>query len=419
MAQTTLPFELISSHLPRAAAVRRGLPGPRPESSDPTAFEIGLDFAHHHLTPPLAHLQAENPVHLGWRHGRQVYGARTLRATASVRRWLQLRLDAWVSGQVFEEVRVTPHFLRQIEAIQCPVTLQPLSHITGSPGEQVIDRINTQAAYAAGNLVSLSLQAHQARLGQSCEQALARAQQLCRGQPGDNASTGHGAEPSTHIDKLDAHQWQRLAVLLSFATPLPHAVAASLPLVLMPPARVRVINPVQAVQVMLTLQFVHAGYARRLVALSALMPNSEVRQAFQVFMHTLLARRLSMPASDPTSAPTTNPALAMRRAMQDIWQDALVQRRWQRLATRLTAAQCEQLLQRAAQRRLVAGACQWLDPDQATDGWSLETRGQVQALMAPRIDIGEAEAAMPGSARKRDSQNVPNCAAVTNCGAFQ
>ena len=419
MAQTTLPFELITNHLPRAAAERRGLAGPRPESSDPTAFEIGLDHAHHHLTPPLAHLQAENPVHLGWSHGRQVYGPRTLRATAPVRRWLTLRLAAWVSGQVFEDVQVTPHFLRQIETSQCPVTLKPLSHVTGSAGEQVIDRLNTQAAYAAGNLVSLSLQAHQARQGRSCEQALACAQQLRSGQPGDCIGPGQGAESIPAIDKLDSHQWQRLAVLLSFATPLPHAVAASLPLVLMPPPRVRVINPVQALQVMLTLQFVHAGYARRLVALSALMPSSEVRQAFQVFMHTLLARRLSMPVSLTTGEPTSHAAAAVRRALQDTWQDALVQRRWQRLATRLTSAQCEQLLQRAAQRKLVVGTCQWLDADQATDGWSLETRGQVQALMAPRIDIGEAEAAMPGSARRRDSQNVPSCAAVTNCGAFQ
>lgn len=411
MAQTTLPVELITSRLPRPAAVRRSHAAPRPESSDPTAFEIGLDYAHHHLTPPLAHLQAENPVHLGWRHGRQAYGPRTLRATAPVRRWLALRLDAWVNAQAFEAVQVTPHFLHRIEASQCPVTDQALSHSAGAPGEQITDRINTHAAYAAGNLVSLSRQAHQARQGQSCEQILARAQRLRSDPPSDGCNADPGAEPIPAIDDLDAHQWQRLAVLLSFATPLPHAVAATLPLVLMPPPRVRVINPVQALQVMLTLQFAHAGYARRLVALSALMPGSEVRQAFQVFMHTLLARRLSMPASD-TAANT-------RRALQDVWQDALVQRRWQRLATRLTAAQCEHLLHSAAQRKLVAGACQWLAPDQATEGWSLDTRGQVQALMAPRNDIVGAEAAMPGSARKRDSQNVPSCAAVTNCGAFQ
>ena len=409
MAQTTLPFELIAPHQRRSGQQRRSQIDPLPVSSDPVAFDIGLDHAHHHLTPPVAHLQAENPVHLGWRHGRQVFGARTLRATPQVRAWLQLRLAAWVSGQVFEAVQVTPHYLRQIGNSHCPVTLQALSHVAEAPTEQVIERINTQAAYAAGNLVSLSRQAQQARQGRGCEQALACAQQLRDAR--SSAAVESGAPSATHIDGLDADEWQRLAVLLSFATPLPHSLAATLPLVMMPPPRVRVLNAVQALQVMLTLQFAHAGYARRLVALAALMPSSELRQAFQVFMHTLLARRLSMPASDTTA--TT------RRAMQDVWRDTLVQRRWQRLATRLTAAQCEQLLQRAAQRQLVAGACQWLDLDQATEGWALASAGQVQVLSAPRNAAGVADEAMPGKARSRDSQNVPSCAAVTNCGAFQ
>jgi hypothetical protein len=417
MAQATLPFELIAS-LPSRTETRRSARASAPaELSDPTAFGIGLDHAQHHLTPPVAHLQAENPVHHGWRYGRMLFGARTLRATAQVRSWLNLRLAAWVSGQAFEAVQVTPHFLRQIETRQCPVTLQVLSPVVGAASEHTsvhsneptIERLNTGAAYAAGNLVSMSRQAQQARQGRNCEQALACEQQLRQAAPVDGSPAG--AAPSARLNGLDATEWQRMAVLLSFATPLPHAVAARLPLVVLPPARVRVINPVQALQVMLTLQFAHAGYARRLVALAALMPSSELRQAFQVFMHTLLARRLAMPSDHSASA--------TRAAMPAVWNDVLVQRRWLRLSTRLTAVQCEQLLQRASQRALLVGACQWLNADQATDGWSLDSGGQVQALMAPRSPMDFADPAMPGNARSRDSQNVPNCVAVTNCGTFQ
>jgi hypothetical protein len=174
---------------------------------------------------------------------------------------------------------------------------------------------------------------------------------------------------------LSPVQWRRLAGLKSLATPLPHAQAAALPLLVLPPNRVRVLNPVQALQVMLTLQFCQAGYARRLVALAALMPSSELRQAFQVFMHTLLARRLSAgPAQD---------GAAMRAAMEQAWADTLVQRRWLRLASRLSAADCEQLLQRAARRGLMGPSQRWQTLETAVEGWALDSAGK-----APRAAEG-------------------------------
>jgi hypothetical protein len=61
----------------------------------------------------------------------------------------------------------------------------------------------------------------------------------------------------------------------------------------LPPTRLRVLNPVQSLQVMLSLQFTRAGHARRCAALAGLMPTAEARYAFNSFMHTLLARRLA------------------------------------------------------------------------------------------------------------------------------
>ena len=261
-------------------------------------------------------------------------------------------------------------------------------------------RLNTAAAYAAGNLAVVSQQVAAAWGAGDWRAGLALADTLAA----EPAEPG-AAQPRRH--GLDADAWQRLVVLASFATPLPHAQAALLPLRVLPPNRVRVINPVQALQVMLTLQFSQAGYARRLLGLAALVPGAESRQAFQIFMHTLLARRLAV---GPQATP-----LELRQAMEDTWGDVLVQRRWQRLASRLGAADCELLLQRANQRGLVVGGGRWLSADAATEGWALPAPAGLPPRQGGRAaaqsGIGAAAlapvlVARPGSARKRGSQNA-------------
>ena len=321
---------------------------------DAVGFEIGWDHAHHRVTPPLCHLHAPNPVHQGWCAGRAAFGKRRLAASAAVRQWLTLRLVAWQHGQDFEGVQVTPHFLARIDAVHCPVSRQLLTLSAGRTSDATVARLNPLAAYAAGNLVVLS-------------------QRVANLHNGGHNSTDNSVPTHDNPETLSADEQARLAVLASFATPLPHAQAALLPLRVLPPNRARVINPVQALQVMLTLQFLQAGYARRLLGLAVLMPSSEVRQAFQIFMHTLLARRLSTGQGAS--------AAAARQAMEDSWADVLVNRRWQRLATRLSAADCELLLQRASQRGLVVGGSRWVSADAATDGWALH--GGDEAVRAP------------------------------------
>jgi len=337
---------------------------------DGTGFEIGWDFAHYRLTPPVAHLHAENPVRQGWSAARAVFGARTLRPGRAVRQWLQLRLAAWQHGLAFEGVQVTPNFLAQLQVDECPVTRTALTDGSGTHTDAVITRLNPNAGVAAGNLLMLSQAALEAKSNHSWQSALDNARRLETGaapQTGDASQTGD-APQMAQIDGLGAIEWARLALLISLVTPLDHAQAATLPLLVLPPNRLRVLNPVQALQVMLTQQFCDAGYARRLVALAVLMPSGEARQAFQVFMHTLLARRLS-------AGPVLDTAAA-RRAMELAWADALVQRRWQRLALLLTSADCEQLLQRAARRGLMGAGKQWLNSSRATEGWALESAGQ-------------------------------------------
>ena len=337
------------------------------DAMDSVGFEIGWDHAHHRVTPPLGHLHQPSPVHQGWLAGRAAFGGRSLAATAAVRQWLGLRLQAWQQGQAFEGVQVNPSFLARIDTVDCPVSRQLMTLSAKLPSDATVTRLNPAAAYAAGNLVVLS------------QRVVAAADAP--------AEAGAGLNPDEQA---------RLAVLRSFATPLPHAQAALLPLRVLPPNRVRVINPVQALQVMLTLQFLQAGYARRLLGLAVLMPSSETRQALQIFMHTLLARRLS--ASQGATPANT------RQAMEDSWADVLVNRRWQRLASRLTAADCELLLQRASQRGLVVGGSRWVSPERATEGWALEAV-LPQPRPADQAGIGTADA-RPGMARSLGSQKL-------------
>lgn len=352
MAQTSFPFELPTQRV-TAAQLRTAAPSRLERGSsdagtlDQIGFEIGSDHARHGLTPPVQHLHDSNPVRQGWGAGRAVFASRTLRATAPVHAWLALRLQAWQHGQAFEGVQVTPHFIGQIEASHCPVTRLALS----SASFRELTRVLPQAAYAAGNLAQLSAQAADAAADHDWRSAMAQAQ-----------SETPGA-------RLSAAEWRRLGVLKSFVTRLPHHVAAALPLSVLPPNRLRVLNPVQALQVMLTQLFTQPEYARRMLGLAALMPCHGSRDAFQLFMHTLLARRI---AAGVSATP-----LQTRQAMEDSWADPLVIRRWQRLALRLTEGQCEQLLQRAARRGLAAEGSRWVSADAATEGWALASGGRV------------------------------------------
>ena len=319
-----------------------------------TAFELGWDYAHYGLAPPAEHLHASSSLRAGWAAGRSVFGLRTLQANRYARKWLQLRLGAWRRGRAFEGTQVNPAFLRRIDVAVCPITREVLTHGTGEPSDASVDRVRNDAGYAAGNLAVMSTRANRAKAAYGAGDAMAFARQVEVGQLG-------------HIDGLTAEQWARIAVLASFVTPMPHAQAAHLPLLVLPPNRLRVLNPVQALQVMLSLQFDRAGHARRCAALASLMPSAEARQAFETFAHTLLARRIA--------AGRFVDAQAERHALEDLWRDRLVIQRWRRLALRLTAADCERIGRVAADRGLAGSGVRWLGDEAATEGWALETGG--------------------------------------------
>ena len=340
-----LTADLFDETLPIAQAVK---------PVDASGFEIGWDFAHYRLTPPAAQLAEGQAVRQGWLAGAAVFGTRTLKPTPQVRTWLQLRLNAWQRGCAFESVQVTPHFLAQIDVPVCPVTRLALGRASGAGSDAAVDRVGHQAGYAAGNLAMMSVRALQAKANLDWRDALTVVRRL-------------EASGLDTLDGLTPVHWSRLAVLISFVTPLPHAEAVGLPLRVLPPNRLRLLNAVQALQAVVTLAFTQAQAVPRLRELMKHLP-AKSKHDFQVFMLTLQARRLAI----GTLAIDTE----LRHALEDAWADAALNRRWQRFALQLDEATCERLVRIAARHGLGGKAWQWLPSASATDGWALPHGGQ-------------------------------------------
>jgi hypothetical protein len=260
-------------------------------------------------------------------------------------------------GKAFELVQVTPNFLEHIDVAVCPITGAALTHATGTEADASVDRVNNQAGYAAGNLAVMSARANQAKAAYDWRDAAGFVRQIEAGQLGQ-------------IDGLTAREWARLAALMSYCTPLSQAEAAHLPLLVTPPPRLRILNPVQAVQAGLTICFARPGRSPKVDALVRLFPAG-VRHEVRSFMTMLLARRIA-------AGPAANQA-QLRTALEAAWCEPLVVRRWQRAALRMDPASCEAV---AAALPAAATACapmRYLSIEQATEGWALDTGGRVRA----------------------------------------
>jgi hypothetical protein len=322
---------------------------------DPVGFDIGWEHARHALVPPTAWLGPGSALRQGWEAGQARFGRRTRTATPSVREWLRLRLQAWERGREFETLQVTPHFLRQIEVGHCPITREPLTQGLERPTDACVDRVFDAAGYAAGNLAVMSEGANRAKGNRDLAQVQAQLQRMARG----GLAT---------LDGLSADQWERVGTLISFVTPLPHEEAARLPLHLLPPPRLRLLNPVQGLQALLTLQLAHPQWSPRLARIEALFEALGLRQDYNLFIHTLIPRLLAAQVRD-------GDPLRTRWALEDAWSHEALNRRWQRLALRLDADASETLVGRMVARGLAAQSVLAHAPDQATEGWALERQG--------------------------------------------
>ena len=329
-----------------------------PSALDRIGFELGWDFGRYGVTPEEPHASANTPLRHGLRASRATFGARRRTASVPVRQWLDLRLCAWLRGRSVETVQVTPNYLAQISVSHCPVTRRPLAVTLNDAAEDddapAFNRVRNDAGYAAGNLAVLSTRAHRAKGSLDHRSALQLAQRAA-------------ADGPQH--QLDADAWMRVALLCSFVKALPHDEACTLPLRVLPPNRLRLFNPAQALQTALSRLLLADGWSARARRIAALLPAGSARRSLLEFFAALLPRFLE--------AGRGRPALEARWALEDAWRAPLVLKRWQAFARPLGAAGCEALLLRAAQRGLVAQTVWQLPDAAATDGWALATHGHV------------------------------------------
>jgi hypothetical protein len=328
-------------------------------------FELGWDYAHHRLLPPAPYAQEPSPLRSGLLAGQAAFGARTLQPTRAVRKWLQLRLHAWLRGRSVELMQVTPNYLQQLETSHCPITRVVLSTATQASSDASVDRVRNDAGYAAGNLAVMSTKANHAKAACGFHDALRFVRQIEAGKLGG-------------IDGLTAAQWARVAVLCSFVEPLAHEEACTVPMLVLPPNRLRLFNPVQALQAFVSRQLLSPGWSQRAGRFEDLLPGKPVKCAFQAFFHALLPRVLETGRGGS--------ALHTRWAIEDAWRNPLVLKRWKAFAGMLSAAQCAALVARATARKLGALRVQQLDEEQATEGWNLDSRGYVpHAVLMKRL----------------------------------
>ncbi len=328
-------------------------------------FELGWDYAHYHVTPPAPYAQEPSSLRSGWLAGQATFGTRTLPPTRHARKWLQLRLHAWLRGRSVELVQVTPHYLQQIDVSHCPITRTPLSSATLESSDASIDRVRSDASYAAGNLAVMSTKANHAKAARGFRESLAQVHRIEEGSLGG-------------IDGLSAEQWSRVAVLCSYVESLHHEVAAALPMLVLPPNRLRLFNPVQALQAFISQQLLTPGWSHRMARFEDLLPGKTLKRDFQTFFHALLPRVLE--------AGKGAEGEALRWAIEDAWRNPLALQRWTAFARQLTPAQCEALVARASAKKLSTLQVQLLDDDAATEGWNLATRGYVpHAVLRSRL----------------------------------
>lgn len=240
-----------------------------------------------------------------------------------------------------------PTTWRSSTTTHCPITREQLGDDNRS-----IDRVRDDAGYAAGNLAVMSRRANRAkgRHGLPALQDLA-----------DSCAAG----PITRIGGLAEAEWRRLAVLASFVTPLSHEQAAAMPLLVLPPNRLRLFNPIQALQALVTRQLATPGWSARLSRLEALLPTDALRSDFNRFLLALAPRVLA--------ATELQQPHQIRWALEDAWALPLVQKRWARFALQLHPEQAEALVERAAAKKLCPVHVQ--RHADATDGWALASGG--------------------------------------------
>lgn len=237
-------------------------------------FEIGWDYAAYQVRLPAE--CTENEVHLGYDEGRRRFPGRRPaceKADRYVRKWLQIRLNAWRRSRIFDAA-ITPDYLRTIDVSHCPVTREPLTHGTGKDTDWSIDRIQNNSGYAPGNLVVLSVRANNAK-GDLSTDEIFRAASM--GMPFGN---------------LEPVQWIRVAALVALMDREQFG-----PLLMLPPPRILIGHPLTTVQFVTSRIVGGGGVFRGEQMIREICKGKAAKKQFDRYMATLAgASRRAMSA---------------------------------------------------------------------------------------------------------------------------
>lgn len=143
------------------------------EGLDKIGFDCGWDHAEYGVIIP-DHLMVgtlADGLHAGLaQRGR----SRPKEADRYVRKWLQLRRNAWRRERIFDDA-VTPEYIRRIDVPYCPITRERLTYSTGKGSDWSVDRLVNDGGYARGNLVVMSTRANKAKDSLTTKQIVDRA----------------------------------------------------------------------------------------------------------------------------------------------------------------------------------------------------------------------------------------------------
>lgn len=176
-------------------------------------FEIGWDIASYGLRPPVL---PNDALLSGYEEASSRRASKPLTHDRFVRKWLQLRVGAWLRHRVVDEA-VTPAYLRNIDATHCPVTGCALTYGTGADTDWSVDRINNCGGYAPGNLAVISAQANRAKGRKTFAEVVALAANTPEGSP------------------LTSLQWARMAALMLVPCHITETECPVIPYPLKPP----------------------------------------------------------------------------------------------------------------------------------------------------------------------------------------
>ena len=324
-------------------------PAPNPVDTH-VAFNLGWDRAYYGL--PCDSEDAE--IHRGYAAGRERFrGGARREADRYVRKWLQLRTNAWARGRVFSEA-VTIDFLRHLDVERCPVLGVDLTHGSHQSTDWSVDRLNNDGAYAPGNLAVMSTQANRAKGNLSFGEVWARAQL---------------AQESLGLTPL---QWLRLAALMEGPSAAGDEAVPLTPFVLRSGRGIQITLP-QALQWILRAEIRGAPNVHIVRAIRKTCLEPSDRGGFDG-----VVKRLRKRHATPVAA-------------EDVWAHPGLFSCFARWFEALRPASRERI------ERVLAARVHFEETGTDTDGWCLAQRGYYERPAARVVDdpAGEANEALP------------------------